>query len=138
VPVAEELLYLDDNDAIVEQHRVSAVSADGQACSMTATLEGQRTSKNHEDQARARTVSSGHQVRRPDRDETRCLRGPGTGKGKKSGVAVVFAPGVFDTGAGQIAGAAFVVDACIEEHYKGMVRQICQTIRVADQFAEKK
>ncbi len=62
----------------------------------------------------------------------------GTGKGKKSGVAVVFAAGVFDTGAGQLAGAAFVVDARIEELYKETVHQICQTIRVADQFAEKK
>ena len=62
----------------------------------------------------------------------------GTGKGKKSGVAVVFAAGVFDTGAGQLAGAAFVVDSRSEEHYKETVRQICQTIHVADQFAEKK
>ena len=60
------------------------------------------------------------------------------GKGKKSGVAVVFAVGILDAGAGQLAGAAFVVDARIEEHYKETVRQICQTIRVADQFAEKK
>ena len=62
----------------------------------------------------------------------------GTGKGKKSGVAVVFAVGVFDTGAGQLVGAAFVVDARIEEHYKETIRQICQTIRVGDEFAEKK
>ena len=62
----------------------------------------------------------------------------GTGKGKKSGVAVVFAAGVFDTGDGQLAGGAFVVDARIEEHYKEAVRQICQSIRVADQLAEKK
>ena len=62
----------------------------------------------------------------------------GTGKGKKSGVAVVFAAGVFDTGGGQLAGAAFVVDARIEELYKETVRQICQTIRVANQLAEAK
>ena len=62
----------------------------------------------------------------------------GTGKGKKSGVAVVFAAGVFDAGAVQLAEAAFVVDARIEEHYEETVRQICQTIRVADQLAEKK
>ena len=62
----------------------------------------------------------------------------GTGKAKKSSTTVVFAAGVFDTGARQLAGAAIVVDSRIEEHYKEMVRQICQTIRVADQFAEKK
>ena len=53
----------------------------------------------------------------------------GTGKGKKSGVAVVFAAGVLDAGAGKLAGAAFVVDARIEDHYKETVGQICQTIR---------
>ncbi len=63
-------------------------------------------------------------------------RGPG--KGKKSGVAVVFAAGVLDAGAGKLAGAAFVVDARIEDYYKETVRQICQPIRVTDQFAEKK
>ena len=62
---------------------------------------------------------SGHQVRQPDKDET-WVQGmlTGTGKGKKSGVAVVLAAGVFDAGAGRLAEAAFVVDARIEEHYK--------------------
>jgi hypothetical protein len=55
----------------------------------------------------------------------------GKGKAKKSGVAVVFAAGVFDVGAGQLAGAAFVVDAGIEDHDKETVRQICQTIHIA-------
>jgi hypothetical protein len=63
---------------------------------------------------------------------------PDTGKAKKSGVDVAFAAGVLDTGAGQLAGAAVVVDARIEDHYKETVRQICQAIRVADQFTEQK
>jgi hypothetical protein len=42
------------------------------------------------------------------------------------------------TGPRQVAGAAFVFDARIEEHDKETVHQICQTIRVADQFAEQK
>jgi hypothetical protein len=62
----------------------------------------------------------------------------GTGKGKKSGVDVVFTAGVLDAGAWQLAGASFVLDARIEDHQKETVRQICQTIRVADQFTEKK
>ncbi len=45
---------------------------------------------------------------------------------------------VTDVGAGQVAGAAFVVDARIEELYREAIRQICQTIRVGDQFAAKK
>ena len=119
---------------------VSAVSADGQAYSMIATLEGAA-----DNQAGIAKVKQGLEKYLQDikyDNLTKTKRGAlvltGTGKGKKSGVAVVFAAGVFDTGAGQLAGAAFVVDARIEEHYKETVRQICQTIRVADQFAEKK
>jgi hypothetical protein len=62
----------------------------------------------------------------------------GTGRGKKSGVDVVFAAGVFGAGTGQLAGAAFVVDSKIEDHYKETIRNICQTIRDADQLAGKK
>ena len=43
-----------------------------------------------------------------------------------------------DVGAGQVAGAAFVVDARIEEDYREAIRQTCQTIRIGDQFAAKK
>jgi hypothetical protein len=57
----------------------------------------------------------------------------GTGKGKKSGVDVVFAAGILDSG-GQLAGAAFIVDRNVEDHYKETVRYICQTIRRANEF----
>jgi hypothetical protein len=62
----------------------------------------------------------------------------GTGKGRKSGVDVVFAAGVLDSGTGPLAVAAFVVDRKIEDHYKDTVRSICEKIRVGDQLAEKK
>jgi len=119
---------------------VSAVSADGQAYSMIATLEGAA-----DKQAGIAKVKQGLEQYLQDinyDDPTETKRGAlvvtGTGKAKKSGVAVVFAAGVLDTGAGQLAGVAFVVDARIEEYYKEPVRQICQAIRVGDQFAEKK
>ncbi len=119
---------------------VSAVSADGQAYSMIATLEGAA-----DKQAGIAKVKHGleqylQDIKYDDLTETKrgALVVTGTGKAKKSGVAVVFAAGVLDSGAGQLAGAAFVVDARIEDYYKETVRQICQTIRVADQFAEKK
>ena len=60
----------------------------------------------------------------------------GTGKGKKAGVDVVFAAGLFDAAKGQLVGAAFVVDSKIEDHYKETVRGICETIRRADDFAK--
>ena len=119
---------------------VSAVSADGQAYSMIVTLEGAA-----DNQAGIAKVKQGLEKYLDDikyDNLTKTKRGAlvltGTGKGKKSGVGVVFAAGVFDTGAGQFAEAAFVVDARIEEYYKETVRQICQTIRAADQFVEKK
>jgi hypothetical protein len=60
----------------------------------------------------------------------------GEGRGKKAGVDVVFAAGLFDAGQGQLVGAAFVVDSKIEDHYKETVRSICQAIRRAEDFAK--
>jgi hypothetical protein len=112
---------------------VSAVSADGQAYSMIATLEGAA-----DKQAGIAKVKEGlerylQDIKYDDLTETKrgALVVTGTGKGKKSGVSAAFAAGVFDAGAGQLAGAAFVVDAGIEDHYKETVRQICQTIHIA-------
>jgi len=134
------ITYPSDWKQITGDRYVSAVSADGQAYSMIATLEGAA-----DNQAGIAKVKQGLEQYLQDikyDNLTKTKRGAlvltGTGKGKKSGVAVVFAAGVFDTGAGQLAGAAFVVDSRIEEHYKETVRQICQTIRVADQPAAKK
>jgi hypothetical protein len=62
----------------------------------------------------------------------------GTGKGKKAGVDVVFAAGLFDAGKGQLVGAAFVVDSKIENHYKETVSGICQTIRTEKDFTAQK
>ena len=134
------ITYPSDWKQITGDRYISAVSADGQAYSMIATLEGaaDKPSRNRKGQARARKVSSGHQVRQPDKDETRCARAHRHGKWHQ----VRRRRGVRGWGlryrARQLAGAAFVVDGRIEDHYKETVRQICQTIRVADQLAEKK
>ena len=134
------ITYPSDWKQITGDRYISAVSADGQAYSMIATLEGAADS-----QAGIAKVKQGLEKYLQDikyDNLTKTKRGAlvltGTGNGIKSGVAVVFAAGVFDTGARQLAGAAFVVDGRIEDHYKETVRQICQTIRVADQLAEKK
>jgi hypothetical protein len=121
-------------------HHVSAVSADGEAYSMVATMDGAADKP-------AAIASIKHGLERYLQDikfdeTTETKRGAlvvtGTARGKKPGVDVVFAAGVLDAGAGQIAGAAFVVDARIEDHYKDAVRYICETIRVGDQLAEKR
>ncbi|HEV3301663.1 MAG TPA: hypothetical protein VG055_18560 [Planctomycetaceae bacterium] len=59
----------------------------------------------------------------------------GTGKGKKSGVDVVFATGVFEVG-DQIVAAMFMADSKIEDYYKETIRGICQTIRPANDLAQ--
>jgi hypothetical protein len=59
----------------------------------------------------------------------------GTGKGKKSGVDVVFATGVFEAG-DQIVAAMFIADSKIEDYYKETIRGICQTIRPANDVAQ--
>ena len=61
-----------------------------------------------------------------------------TGKAKKAGVDVVFAVGVFDAGKELLVGAAFVVDAKIEDHYKATIRGKCETIRRSQDFEKAK
>jgi hypothetical protein len=133
------ITYPSDWKQSIGDRYVSAVSADGQAYSMIATVEGAV-----DKQAGIAKVKQGLENYLQDiayDEPTETKRGAlvvtGSGKGKKSGIPVVFATGVFDTGPRQIAGLAFVVDARIEDHYKETIQQICQTVRVADQFAKK-
>jgi hypothetical protein len=115
---------------------ISAVSKDGQAYAMLATLEGIK-----DQQAGAKKVQAGLENHLQDvkYDEPSKTKGgalviTGTGKGKKKGIDVVFAAAVFDAGKGQLVGAAFVVDSKIEDHYKETVKGICQTLRRAKDF----
>ena len=118
---------------------ISAVSGDGQAYSMLVTLEGVA-----DKQAGIKKVKEGLEnyltdVKYDEPSETKggAVVITGTGKGKKAGVDVVFAAGLFDAGKGQLVGAAFVVDSKIEDHYKETVRGICETIRVEKDFTEQ-
>jgi hypothetical protein len=131
--------YPSDWKQKVGDHSVSAVSKDGQAFAVIATIEGIK-----DKQAGIEKVKQGLQKSLKDvkydeaikTTEKGTLVITGSGKGMKSGVDVVFAAGVLDAGAGQIAGAAFVVDGNVDEHYKETVRYICQTIRLAKDFAK--
>jgi hypothetical protein len=118
---------------------VSAVSSDGQAYSVFASMAGI-----NDKQAGIKKIKEGLEKYLTDLkfDELTKTQGgalvlTGTGKAKKAGVAVDFAAGVFDAGPGQLAGAAFVVDSRIEDHYKETVRGICETIRRADALAKQ-
>jgi hypothetical protein len=119
---------------------ISAVSGDGQAYAMLALLDGAKDKPQGVNRVKGMLPHYLQDIKYDDPTETQhgATVLTGTAKGKKTGVDVVFAVGVMDDGSGDIVGTAFVVDAGIEEHYKETVRQICQTIRIGDDFAAKK
>ena len=60
----------------------------------------------------------------------------GKGKSKKSGVELVVAAGVFESGEDQVSGICYVLDKDVEELYKGTAKAIAETIRIEADFAE--
>jgi len=117
---------------------ISAVSGDGQAYSMLVTLEGVADKKAAIKKVREGLENYLKDVKYDQPSETKGggVVVTGTGKGKKAGVDVVFAVGLFDAGNGQLVGAAFVVDSRMDDYYKETVRGICQTIRRAEDFGK--
>ena len=117
---------------------VSAVSGDGQAYAMLVAVE-----KVADKEAGIKKLKEGleNYLKDVQYDEPSETKGgatviTGTGTGKKAGVGVVFATGLFDAGNGQLVSATFVVDSKIEDYYKETVRGICQTIRRSQDFAK--
>jgi hypothetical protein len=122
------------------ERAVAAVSKDGQAFAVIGTLDGVADKKSGIQKLKEGLEKHLDGVKYDDMTETKrgTLLMTGTGKGKKKGVDVVFAAGVFDTAKGQFGAAAFVVDARIEDHYKETIRGICETLRRGDDFAKDK
>ncbi len=130
--------FPEDWKQTVGDNYISAVSKDGQAYSMFATLGGA------DKKAGIKKIKAGLEgylkdIKFDEDAETKggALIVTGTGIAKKAGVPVVFAAAVFEADKGQLVGAAFVVDAKIDELYKETVRGICQTIRRAEDFTKK-
>jgi hypothetical protein len=118
---------------------IAAVSGDGQAYVILASL------GDADKQAGIKKVKAGLEthlkdIKFDDQSETKggAVVVTGTGKGKKAGIDVVFAAAIFEADKGQLAGAAFIVDSKIEDHYKETVKGICQTLRRAKDFADSK
>jgi len=118
---------------------ISAASGDGQAYSMLVTLDGVADKQAGIEKVKDGLAKYLNDIKYDEPSETNngTVVVTGTGKGKKAGVDIVFATGLFDAGKGQLAGAAFVVDSKIEDHYKEIVRSICQTIRRGDDIIAK-
>jgi uncharacterized protein YcfJ len=138
-PVVGVTLPADWKQAIGDRY-ISGVSADGQAYAMFAALEGTADKQEGIKKVKQGLLKYLQDIKYDEPTETKrgALVVTGTAKGMKAGVDVVFAAGVVDAGAGQIAGVAFVVDSRIEDYYKETIRQICRSIRSGDDFAAKK
>ena len=134
------ITYPSDWKQKAEDRRVSAVTADGHGWSVIALLEGVKDKQAGITKAKQGLEKSLQDIKydEPTETERGALVVTGTGKGKKAGVEVVFAVGVFESGPGQLAGAAFIVDKDVEDHYKETVRSICQTIRGEKDLAPAK
>jgi hypothetical protein len=114
------------------EENISAVSADGQAWSVLAVLKGVQGKPAGIERVKEGLGKYLQDIKyeSPKETERGALVISGTGKTKKNGIEVAFVAGVFESGAG-LAGAAFIVDDDVEDHYKETVRHICQTIRGA-------
>ncbi len=134
------ITYPSDWKQKAEDRHVSAVTADGHGWSVIALLNGLKDKQAGITKAKQGLEKSLQDVKYDDPTETErgALLVTGTGKGKKSGVEVVFAVGIFESGPGQLAGAAFIVDKSDEDHYKEAVRSACETIRGEKDFAPAK
>jgi len=132
------ITYPADWKQTTSDHLVSAVSPDGQAWAGLALLEGGADKQAGINKVKERLANYIGDIKfdEPTENKDGALVITGSGKGKKAGVDVVFAAGVFDAAKGQLAGAAFVVDSKIEDHYKDTVRSICETIRNSDDLAK--
>jgi hypothetical protein len=133
------ITYPSDWKQKVGDRFVAAVSKDGHAWSVLATLEGVKDKEAGIDKVKDGLEKYLKNIEYDDLTKTErgALVVTGTGKAKKSGVSVVFAAAVGDSGAGQLVGVAFVVDKHVEDHYKETVRSICQTLRGAKEFTDK-
>jgi hypothetical protein len=122
---------------LTEANAVSAVSPDKEAYGVLVVIKAARTRQDV-----TRRLKHGLELNflnDINYDEPNDAKGAilitGTGKGKKSGVDVVFVTGVFVSGDDAVA-ITFIADSKIEDYYKETVRGICQAIRRADDFPQ--
>ena len=129
--------YPNDWKETKEDNHVIAISPDGQAWSITSILEGitdqeAGIAKIKEGLENYLTDIEYDEMAKTERGSTILS---GTGKGKDSGVDLVFTTGVFPSGENRLSAIVFIIDADIEEFYKNTVLAICRSIRVESDFA---
>jgi hypothetical protein len=132
------ITFPDDWKQQAADKHVSAVSADGQAWSVFAIVDSVKDNQAGIEKAKQGLEKSLKDAKYDEPVKTKggALLVSGTGKTMKSGINVVFVAGVLESAPGQFVGLAFVVDDNVDEQYKETARYICQTIRLAKDFAK--
>ena len=129
--------YPSDWKQTVGKNHVIATSEDGTAWSVISTLDEIK-----DQPAGVKKIKEGledylTEIKYDDTNKTEngSLVLSGTGKGKKSGVDVVFTSALFMSGE-RHCGIVFIVDADIEKYYEETVKAICESILVEGDFAD--
>lgn len=133
------ITYPSDWKQKIGDNNASALSKDGKAWSVLATLDGMK-----DKEAAIKKTKQGLEKYLKDIDyddptktDNGALLITGTGKGKKAGTDVVFAAATFEAAPGQLAGVAFIVDKSLDDRFKEAAGYIVKTIRVEKDFTEK-
>jgi hypothetical protein len=130
--------YPADWKQVVDKNHVIATSEDGQAWSVISTLDG---IEDHQSGVNKIKEGLEEYLKEIQYDETAKTESgstvvSGTGKGKESGVDVVFTSAVFTSGQ-KHCGMVFIVDADIEKYYEKTILAICKSVLVAEDFADE-
>ena len=123
---------------VVGKNHVIATSDDGTAWSAISTLEEIKDQTAGIEKIKEGLEDYLTEIKYDETNKTESgsLVLSGTGKGKKSGVDVVFTSAVFMSGK-RHCGIVFIVDADIEKYYEKTVLAICESILVEEDFAEE-
>jgi hypothetical protein len=131
--------YPSDWEQTVGPNHVIAVSSDGQAWSVISTLDSIKDKKTGAAKIKKGLEEYIKEIKydEPTKTESGSLIVSGTGKGKETGVDVVFTAAVFNSGEDQLSGIVFIIDSSIEKFYEKTVLAICESILVEQDFAEE-
>jgi hypothetical protein len=123
---------------VLDKNHVIATSADGQAWSVISTMDGIEDHPSGINKIKAGLEEYLKEIQYDEtvKTESGSTVLSGTGKGKKSGVDVVFTSAVFKSG-DKHCGIVFIVDADIEKYYEKTILAICKSVLVEADFADE-
>jgi hypothetical protein len=128
--------YPSDWKQVVGKSHVVATSEDGTAWSVISTIDDiqDRPSGVNKIKEGLEEYLKEIQYDETTKTESGATILSGTGKGKESGVGVVFTSAVFTSGE-RHCGIVFIVDADIEKYYEKTILAICKSVLVEEDLA---